>query len=248
MIDYVTNLFSLVNKNVVITGASRGIGEAIAIGCKNAGANIVCLSRSSKPNSEELISVYKKCDINDTTLFENILKETSINSGSINALINVAGISLPKSKKNNFSRFSETININLDAVYRCCEVASKFILDGGSIVNVGSIGGLQGFPDNPGYVASKGGLRMLTKALAIDYANKGINVNCLIPGYVKTNMTKNSYDNPNEHSERLSRMIVKRWGTPQDLVGAAIFLISNASNYITGTDLIVDGGWTAKGL
>lgn len=248
MNDYVTNLFSLVKKNVVVTGASRGIGEAIAIGCKNAGANVVCLSRSSKPNSAELVSVYKKCDINDTNLFEKILEETSFNLGSVDALINVAGITLPKNKKNNFTRFSETININLDAVYRCCEVASKFILDGGSILNVGSIGGLQGFPENPGYVASKGGLRMLTKALAIDYANKGINVNCLIPGYIKTNMTKKSHDNPKAHSERIKRMILKRWGTPQDLVGAAIFLVSNASNYITGTDLIVDGGWTAKGL
>ena len=154
MSDYVTNLFSLVKKNVVVTGASRGIGEAIAIGCKNAGANVVCLSRSSKPNSDELVSVYKKCDINDTNLFEKIL-ETISNLGSIR-LINVAGITLPKNKKNNFTRFSETININLDAVYRCCEVASKFILDGGSILNVGSIGSLQGFRENPGYVASKG--------------------------------------------------------------------------------------------
>ena len=247
MIDYVTNLFSLANKNIIVTGASRGIGEAIAIGCKDAGANIVCLSRSPKPNSDKLISVYKKCDINDTIMFEKILKETSINFGSIHALINVAGITLPKNN-NDFSRFSETIKINLDAVYRCCEVASRFILDGGSILNVGSIGGLQGFPGNPGYVASKGGLRMLTKALALDYAEKGINVNCLIPGYIKTDMTKKSYDNPNANSERLKRMIVKRWGSPEDLVGAAIFLVSNASNYITGTDLIVDGGWTAKGL
>ena len=107
----------------------------------------MCLSRSSKPNSNELVSVYKKCDINDTNLFEKILEETFLNLGSIHALINVAGISLPKNK-NNFNRFSETININLDAVYRCCEVASKFILDGGSILNVGSIGGLQGFPEN----------------------------------------------------------------------------------------------------
>ena len=248
MSDYIKNLFSLANKTILITGASKGIGEAIAIGCKNAGANIVCFARSSNPNSNELAGNYKQCDIKDTILFEKIVHETAANFGSIHALINVAAITLPTNKKNEYDRFSETLSINLDSVYRCCEVASKFISNGGSILNVSSIAGLQGFPNNPGYVASKGGLRMLTKALAIDYANKGINVNCLVPGYIKTNMTKTSYDNPNAYSERLKRMIIKRWGTPEDLVGASIFLLSNASNYITGTDLVVDGGWTAKGL
>jgi gluconate 5-dehydrogenase len=119
---------------------------------------------------------------------------------------------------------------------------------GGSIINVTSIGAVQGFPGNPGYVASKGGLRLLTKALALDLADKNIRVNNLAPGYIHTAMTDKSFNDPQRHQERLARMMLKRWGKPDDLIGAAIFLASEASAYVTGQDIFVDGGWTAKGL
>jgi gluconate 5-dehydrogenase len=119
---------------------------------------------------------------------------------------------------------------------------------GGSIINVTSIGSVLGFPDNPAYVASKGGLRLLTKALAMDLASYSIRVNNLAPGYIRTDMTKSSFEDPVRYAERLQGMIIKRWGNPEDLAGAAIFLASDASAYITGIDLFVDGGWTAKGL
>jgi NAD(P)-dependent dehydrogenase (short-subunit alcohol dehydrogenase family) len=105
-----------------------------------------------------------------------------------------------------------------------------------------------GFPRNPGYVAAKGGLRMLTKALALDLGCHGIRVNNLAPGYVRTAMTEASHADPVLHGERLRHMILPRWGLPDDLVGAAVFLASDASAYVTGSDLFVDGGWTAKGL
>ena len=117
-----------------------------------------------------------------------------------------------------------------------------------SIVNLTSIASEFGFPDNPGYVASKGGVKSLTKSLAIDYAKLNIRVNCISPGYIHTNMTNESYLNPIKYNERLNRTILNKWGNVNDLVGASIFLLSDASSYITGSEILVDGGWTAKGI
>ena len=105
-----------------------------------------------------------------------------------------------------------------------------------------------GFPNNPGYVAAKGGLRMLTKALAVDHGADDIRVNNLAPGYVHTDMTKTSWADAAAREDRARHTVLGRWGEPQDLVGAAIFLASDASSYVTGQDIFVDGGWTAKGL
>ena len=118
----------------------------------------------------------------------------------------------------------------------------------GSIAVVTSIGALQGFPGNPAYVASKGGLRMLSKALALDWGELNIRVNALAPGYIETDMTKGSFNDPAKREARSARTMLGRWGKASELVGAAIFLMSDASSYMTGADLVVDGGWTAKGL
>ena len=105
-----------------------------------------------------------------------------------------------------------------------------------------------GFPNNPGYIASKGGVMALTKALAIDLSPKSIRVNNIVPGYIKTDMTHKSFKDKKMYNERLDRMIIKRWGSVKDITGAAIFLASDSSSYVTGTDVIIDGGWTAKGI
>jgi gluconate 5-dehydrogenase len=118
----------------------------------------------------------------------------------------------------------------------------------GSIINITSINSIIGFPGNPGYVASKGGLRMLTKALSIDLANRGIRVNAIMLGYFRTTMTASSYADLTLRSKRLKQMVIQRYGEPKEVVGAAIFLASEASSYITGQDICIDGGWTAKGM
>jgi NAD(P)-dependent dehydrogenase (short-subunit alcohol dehydrogenase family) len=107
---------------------------------------------------------------------------------------------------------------------------------------------LVGFPDNPGYVAAKGGLRLLTKALAVDLGPRDIRVNALAPGYIHTDMTAASFADPERHAARARHTCLGRWGEVEDLVGGAIFLASDASRYMTGQDLVIDGGWTAKGL
>ena len=118
----------------------------------------------------------------------------------------------------------------------------------GSIINITSIAAEFGFANNPSYVSSKGALKQMSKAMAVDLGDHGIRVNCICPGYIRTDMTEKSFNNETLHEERLRNMIIPRWGSPNDLVGAAIFLSSDASSYVTGSDLVVDGGWCAKGM
>jgi NAD(P)-dependent dehydrogenase (short-subunit alcohol dehydrogenase family) len=249
MSNYVEQLFSIEGKTVIVTGASRGIGGAIAEAICQSGSNLVCMSRSKFPENTELQKYYYQCDIKDSSKFKQICEMTVSKYGSIDIFINSAGVSLPSDfKENDNSAFEESINVNLVASYKCLKTVSKYMVNGGSIINITSIGSMQGFPDNPGYVASKGGLRMLTKSLAIDLSSENIRVNNIVPGYISTDMTKNSRNDSILYQERLDRMIIKRWGLTEDIVGAVIYLASNASSYVTGIDLVVDGGWIAKGL
>ena len=118
----------------------------------------------------------------------------------------------------------------------------------GSIINLTSINSVRGFPGNPGYVAAKAGLAGLTRALAVDLAADGIRVNALAPGYIRTAMTEQSYADPIRNDDRRRHTLLGRWGNPDDVVGGAVFLASDASAYVTGQELFVDGGWTANGL
>src|SRR3546814_10706102 len=113
----------------------------------------------------------------------------------------------------------------------------------GSVINVTSIGAELGFPGNPGYVASKGGVAAMTRALALDYGQQGIRVNNLVPGYIRTAMTEGSYADPESRPARAARTMLGRWGEQDELAGAAIFLASPASSYVTGRDVFVYGGW-----
>lgn len=216
-----------------------------------AGASVIGLGRSVAPAQSASGSSYIACDIRDSDAFNQACSRVFKLEGRLDILVNAAGVTLPKdSDLDPFRVFDETLAVNLTAAFRCCEIASAYMKrnGGGAIINVTSIGAVLGFPGNPGYVAAKGGLAALTRALALDLAPYNIRVNNLAPGYVRTAMTEESYGDPARHAARLERMVLKRWGTPEDLAGAAIFLASDASAYVTGTDVFVDGGWTAKGL
>jgi len=247
---YLDKLFSLDGKTAIITGASRGIGYAIAEGLAGAGAAVVGVARSELSDEESPKGVVYKCwDVCGGSDFSDFCRNVAKDNGGLDILVNAAGITLPPGAEEDAeARFRHTIEADVMAVFRTCKSAIPFMDGAGSIINVTSINSVLGFPDNPGYVAAKGGLRMLTKALAVDFGAAGIRVNNLAPGYVHTTMTQASWTDPELRNNRARHTILGRWGEPSDLVGAAIFLASDASSYVTGQDLFVDGGWIAKGL
>ena len=249
MSNYLENIFSLKNKTALITGGSRGIGAEIALAYVRSGANVVCISRSKLPKEKQLEEFYHQCDITNSQQFQSICELINSDYGSIDILVNAAGISLPKiDNQSEFWRFEKTVSVNLTATYQCCSLASKFMHNGGSIINITSINAMHGFPDNPGYLASKGGIQSLTKAMARDLCVKNIRVNDIAPGYIETDMTRQSFTDPIASQERINQMMIRRWGSAKDIVGAAIFLASDASSYMTASSLVIDGGWTAKGM
>lgn len=243
------SIFSLAGKTILVAGASKGIGLAIAQGLACAGANVVGIGRSAG-NSSSLFK-YEQCDVLDRGRFVGLVDDCVQTHGSIDGYFHVAGITVPTSGElQDIGAFEETLRINLTSAYACCTVVGAEMVrqNQGSIVTVTSIGSMLGFPNNPGYVASKGGLRMMSKAMALDLGKFNIRVNSLVPGYIHTDMTHASYSDPDKFAERAERTMLGRWGKTSDLIGAAVFLASNASAYVTATDLVVDGGWTAKGL
>jgi NAD(P)-dependent dehydrogenase (short-subunit alcohol dehydrogenase family) len=249
--EFVQKLFSLEGRVAIVSGGSRGIGAAIANAYVKAGARVTAVARTAQKPADLGAGVnYRSCDVTAEGAFEKVAEQVFKSEGRLDILVNAAGISVPQGEVAEAERFERMLDTNLRAVYRLCMAASRHMeaSGGGAIINVTSINSVLGFPGNPGYVASKGGLRMLTKALAIDLAKSKVRVNSLAPGYIRTAMTAASHADPALREARLERMIIRRFGEPEDVVGAAIFLASPAASYITGIDLFVDGGWTAKGL
>jgi NAD(P)-dependent dehydrogenase (short-subunit alcohol dehydrogenase family) len=246
-----TDPFRLDGRVAIVTGASRGIGHAIARGLAAAGARVTGVGRSRAPLDGAASFNYAACDVTSTANFSELVQRVFAQAGRIDVLVNAAGITLPaQAAEDPSAAFRQTLACNLTAVFDCCRTVIPCMQAGGygSIVNVTSIAAALGFPGNPGYVASKGGLAALTRALALDHGVQGIRVNSLVPGYILTAMTQASHADPERRQARAARTMLGRWGEPEEMAGAAIFLASPASSYVTGTELFVDGGWTAKGL
>lgn len=244
------DLFSVRGKAVVVTGAGSGNGRAIASGFHAGGAKVLFVDRDIEmaPGSRAHRLV---CDLTHVDAPRLVSEAALKHLGGLDVLVNCAGISLASSDPyHDDGIWDRTFDINLKAIFRLCGPAVEIMKqrDGGSIINVTSLGAEFGFPDNPSYVAAKGGLKLLTKAMARDWATYNIRANSLCPGYIYTNMTKASHDDPILHEARRRRTMLGRWGKPEDLVGPCIFLASEAASYITGCDLPVDGGWIANGL
>lgn len=226
---------------VVITGGSKGIGENITKNLLKNNIKVINISRSkcSLPN----VTNYK-CDISDFKEVKKVFKKIN----NFDVLINNSGIS--EFDDNNINTFNKIIDINLKGLFYCSIEALKKLKkkNNSSIINICSINAHQAFPNNPGYVASKGGVLSLTRSLALDFSKYKIRVNSISPGYIKTNMTKKSFKSKKKFNERKNRTMLNRWGNPDDLFGIIEYLISNKSSYTTGQDFIIDGGWTSKGL
>ena len=250
-----TNLFSLKNKVVLITGAGTGIGKYLAEQIAKQDAIVFSIDKEfQKKISKSVKNIFEiECDITDQPKFKKVCSEIIKKKKRIDVLINNAGVSMANKESGKMyekAKWDKTIEINLTSHFVCSQEVIKYMKKqkNGSIINITSIGSELGFAGNPGYVSSKGGLKMLTKALANDLAEFNIRVNNIAPGYIRTDMTKGSYEDQVLNQDRVDRMIIKRWGDVGDLSGAAILLASEASSYITGIDLFIDGGWTAKGL
>ena len=241
------NPFSVRNKVVLITGTSRGIGKNTAETFLKLGAIVIGISTKKNIKIKHKNYTHFSCNLESTKQIKSTINKVFRIKNKIDVLINNAGMTKesPKNINDCFKIFDKTIKINLAAPYQISLLAVNFFKknkNGGTIINISSIGGELGFPNNPAYVASKGGLKMLTKSLAKDFGKFGIRVNNLGPGYIVTDMTKNSYKDKKFRLIRQRHTLLNRWGNISDLVGPCIFLSSDSSGYVTGQDLYVDGG------
>jgi NAD(P)-dependent dehydrogenase (short-subunit alcohol dehydrogenase family) len=250
------SLFSVADKVVIVTGAARGNGKTIGKGFLHYGS-VVYFVDILKEVKETVSSLSNNkahaivCDLTNKDAMKAMVKDIVRERDRIDVLINNAAISLQRDDPYDDEVWAKTLAVNLDAVFSLSKLVSGIMVErkiGGVIINITSLGAELGFPGNPSYSASKGGVRQLTKAMARDWAKHKIRVNNICPGYILTDMTKKSYNIPELKAERDRRMMLDRWGKSEDLVGPCIFLASDASAYITGIDLPVDGGWLAKGL
>jgi Dehydrogenases with different specificities (related to short-chain alcohol dehydrogenases) len=246
------NIFSLKNKIVLITGAGRGIGLHLAEKLADYDAKVFTIDKKfTKKPIKNLSQI--ECDITNQDEFKKVCNQIFKQKKRIDVLINNAGISLANKetgKDYSIEKWNETLRINLTAHFTCSQEVIRYMKKqkSGSIINITSINAELGFPRNPSYVASKGGLKMLGKALAKDWGKFGIRVNNLGPGYIKTDMTSKTYSNKKLREQRKMHTMLDRWGEKDDLVGPCIFLASDASKYVTGQDLYVDGGWIANSI
>ena len=257
--DYLSKLFSVENKIAIVTGASRGNGKAISEGLLKAGATVILVDILEKElelteenfKEQNLNAIKFKCDITSKTEIQELYQLVKTKFKKLDILINNAGVTFPHSSLDYPENFWEdTYKVNLKAPFELCKIFGKMMKESNSgvIINITTLGAELAFPDNPSYGAFKAGLKHLTKTLALDLGKFGIRVNNVSPGYMRTDMTKKSWDDPILRQKRTDRTILGRWGESSDLVGSIIFLCSDSSSYITGSDLLVDGGWTIKGL
>ena len=234
----------------LITGSNRGIGFEFCRQLKERGDSVIATCITSSRDLEELsVRVETEIDITSEPSFDKL--KHSLGDLKIDVLINNAGItSSSKSEVYAEKDWLKTIETNLTSSFNCSQIVLPYMKKqkSGSIINVTSINSKLAFPNNPAYIASKGGLRMLTKSLAKDWGRYGIRINNLARGYFVTDMNKKTYANKNKRKSRAEKTMLKRWGKLNDLLGPCIFLASDASDYVTGIDLFVDGGWVSNGL
>jgi len=250
-----TNPFDLTGKTAIVTGASSGIGQGIAVALGSAGARIAGVARGSMNETARLVDEAGgsfhpiRADLVTIEPVERILDEAIAWAGCADILINNAGI-IRRADPLEFSEadWDDVINVDLKSVFFLAQAFAKRALargGGAKIVNVASILAFVGGIRVPSYAASKHGVAGITKLLANEWAGKGINVNAIAPGYVRTDATQALQDDPVRSERLLSRIPAGRWGDPADIGGAAVFLASRASDYCHGTILVVDGGWLA---
>jgi 2-deoxy-D-gluconate 3-dehydrogenase len=248
--------FSLKGKTALVTGSSRGLGAGIAMALAEAGANVTIHGSTVIPvaTRQMLESVGANQfavvgDVSDAAACERIVEEVYQHFGTIDILVNNAGtIRRAAAIEHSDEDWQAVIDTNLSSVFRLTKHAGKHMLAQGSgkIINIASMLTFQGGVFVPSYAAAKGGVGQLTKAFANEWAGKGVNVNAIAPGYMATDNTEALRKNPERSRQIMERIPAGRWGCPEDLAGAAVYLASSASDYVHGHIMVVDGGWLSR--
>ena len=250
------NMFSLEGKTAVVTGANTGLGQGICVAYAQAGANVIGVARRSCQETADKIAAFSGnfteviADLSDVSLIPHIVEEAGKAYGRVDILVNNAGIIKRCDAADvTMEDWDSVININEKMVFFLSQAFAKTWLadgKGGKIINIASMLSYQGGIRVPAYTASKSAVMGVTKAMANEWAGHNINVNASAPGYMATNNTENLRKDGQRSEEILSRIPAGRWGTPEDIAGAAIFLASDAAAYVHGFTLAVDGGWLAR--
>lgn len=250
--------FDLTGKTALVTGCKRGIGKAMAIGLAEAGADIigvsVSLEKSGSTVEKEVTALGRKfkayqADFSDRTALYDFIKSVKSNEKPIDILVNNAGTILRAPAAEHPDEYwDKVVDVNLNAQFILAREFGKGMLENGKgkIIFTASLLTFQGGITVPGYAASKGAIGSLIKALSNEWAGKGVCVNGIAPGYIATDNTKALQANPERNQAILARIPAGRWGTPDDFKGPTVFLASDASDYMSGEIMLVDGGWMGR--
>ena len=248
--------FKLNGKVAIVTGSSTGLGEGMAYGLAEAGADIVGVYNNDLPENQEKIEALGRrflgiqADLSNISMVADIVGKTVEAFGRLDILVNNAGIII-RNKSVDFTeeQWDDVVNINLKTLFFLSQAAARQFISqksNGKIINIASLLSFQGGILVPSYTASKSGVVGLTRLLGAEWAPHNINVNAIAPGYMATRNTQALQDDPVRNKQILERIPAGRWGRPDDMKGAVLFLASEASNYINGYTIAVDGGWLAR--
>jgi len=251
-------LFDLHDKVAIVTGGNGGIGLGIAHGLAQAGASVAIVGRNQEKIASALADLSSvgngalgvQADVTDPAQVQRMVAETAARFGSVDILVANAGTNIRKTPENySLGEWHQIVDLNLTSVFDCCQAVYPHMVQrgGGKIVTIGSMTSIFGFDVAAIYAATKGAVVQLTRSLASAWAKDNIQVNSILPGWINTDLTRGARRNlPDLHERVVSRTPARRWGDPEDLAGAAVFLCSPASNFITGTALPVDGGFSSS--
>jgi len=251
----VTNPFDLAGKVALVTGANKGIGQAIALALAEAGADLALAGRTAADETVELVrglgrkAAPIEADLSSSAPVQEVVDRTVAALGGLDILVNNAGI-IRRGDALDFSEadWDAVIDTNLKSLFFLCQAAGRAMIGRGhgKIINIASMLSFQGGVRVPSYTASKSAVAGLTRALANEWAGAGVNVNAIAPGYIATDNTAALQADEARNRQILERIPAGRWGKPADIGGAAVFLASPASDYVHGHILAVDGGWLAR--